>query len=169
MKRKTIMLIIGLVLMLVSLNIGIITAQSPTEEPDTVVVAPEGSEVSQPETGVTVVQVPVEDGNFTDIAGILAIILSSAVALAALLGQYLNTAQRQKLLSYAEVGEDQAWKIAATTSQIISALGGKKDVLVSSDPAEIAKALHDKDTHVFISRDVDFDLVLREYATPPTV
>lgn len=171
MSKKIAWCMIGLALLFLSMNISAIFAQEPEatpepQAPDTVVVAPEGSQVTTPSdnSGVTVVEMPSQESDpYTKITGILAIILSALVSFAALGSQYFSAKDLRKVLGAGEFVEESAWKIAATTSELVQLLGGRADVLVSSDPAELAKGLRNKEVSVFIKHDVDFAKVIEEY------
>lgn len=161
--RKLIYLIIALIILDLSISLGSTAAQEPTEEAPPVIVVEENQEapVTVPDGGVVVV--PTEDQNGGWLTT-LSMIISGIVALSAIAANYLNTAQRQKILDIGEVAESATWNVALGTSQIISALGGRPDVVISDDPAVLAKALRDGNTHVIIRSGTDVKAVLDAYS-----
>lgn len=157
-------LLIAITLLVLVFTFAPAFGQEPTEEApviegggDTVVVAPEEG------GSVTVVQSPAaaepEQRDFQDyINTILAVAAFVASAMV-----FLSTRQREQVIGSVEQVEHYGWLGMATLSNIVQALGGRPDVSTSTDPAEIAEALINKNMNVFISKDADVDKVFAEY------
>lgn len=163
MKFKTIYLIIGLLTLMLSMSIGTIAAQEPTDEPDPV-VSEGGVTVVSPEEGgsVTVVQPAANEPEPRDFQDYINTILAVAAFVASAM-VFLSTRQREQVIGGAEQVEHYGWLGMATLSKIVQALGGRPDFETSSDPSTLAQALINKDMNVVISKDVDVDKVFSEY------
>lgn len=179
MTRKTIYLITVLIMLLLSMSIGTITAQEGTDEPPTPTA--ESSDVTVIETnpGDVVVFNPPEqeapqdvsvDTNTGDnvetgltIGVVMGLVLGILSALKPLMNYFLNPKQRGELIVGAEAVRDVASTIFLTLEEAVVLLGAKPNVSTSLDPPEIAKALHNKALNVYIDKDVDFSAVLAEY------
>lgn len=162
--RKLVYLIIALTVLILSVSLGNTAAQEPTEESPSIVVVDEGETepITAPPGGVVVV--PTESkGQNAGWLTTLSMIISGIVALSAIGANYLNTAQRQKLLDIGEVAESATWNVALGTSQIITALGGRPDIAISDDPAVLAKALRDGNVNVFIRSGADVKAIIEAY------
>lgn len=162
-KRR--LLAILLLIMVVGITAFPALAQEPTEPaPDpsddnvTVIQAPEDG-------GVVVVQSPpaatVEAEENTTQDYITTILAAAGFAAAAM--AYLNSRDRNRILQVGERAEGIGWTAMTTFSEALSVLGGQPDVSTSSDPAVIARALRDKNMHVFIRKEVDVKAVFQAY------
>lgn len=166
MTRKTIYLgtMLFMLLLILSMNIGSITAQEPTDEADPVVSEGGGITVVSPEEGgsVTVVQPAANETEPRDFQDYINTILAVAAFVASAM-VFLSTRQREQVIGGAEQVEHYGWLGVTTLSKIVQALGGRPDFETSNDPVALAQALINKEMNVVISKDVDVDKVFAEY------
>lgn len=181
MTRKTIYLITVLIMLLLSVSIGTITAQEGTDEPPIATEVPSDVTVIETNPGDVVVFNPPEqpsqapedvnvDTNTGDnvetgltIGVVMGLVLGILSALKPLMNYFLNPKQRGELIVGAEAVRDVASTIFLTLEEAVVLLGAKPNVSTSLDPLEIARALHNKALNVYLDKDVDFSAVLAEY------
>lgn len=143
---------------------GSITVVNPQEGGSVVVINP-----STDEQGVSNEQAEDTADNAEETAdeanskSNYAFIVSIATAVGFAVSLFLSPKFQKQFRDYTEGGEHYAWIGAALISDIIQAVGGRRDVVTSKDPKILAQALKSKDTHVFLTSDVDFNAVVREY------
>lgn len=162
MHKKLISLLVLFILLFV---VGSIAAQEPTEP------APEATEAPVievlPTDGGTVVNVnpPVEPEPEKGISlpVVVALVLSAISIFKIVFDAFLNPTQRAQILGVGDTARDIAWSVGMTIEQGIVMLGGHPEVEISQDPKAIARALRDKDRHVFIHSSVDVDAVIKAY------
>lgn len=158
-------------MLVTSLNINSSAAQEPTQEPDQsqVIVVSEGEAEAVPSADVVVLQQETPQVQEKDtIVGIIEKLTIPIIAVAGFIMVMLSSKNREKALGVAEVVEDIATAAALSTNELISAIGGNPNIVVSTDPKVLAAALKTGDKHVLIRQGISFDSIVKEYTPPPT-
>lgn len=155
-------------MLVTSLNINSSAAQEPDvtqepEQPSAVVVSGDNEPQTLPPSDVVILQTEQEKDT---IAGIIEKLTVPIIAVFGFIMVMLSSKNREKALGVAEVVEDIATAAALGTNELISAIGGNPNIIVSTDPKVLAAALKTGDKHVLIRHGVKFDDIVKEYVTP---
>lgn len=170
--------LIGLIALFILLfAIGTIAAQEPTSEPasDTSILtlddceaSPDCTVVVAPASGSDIIvttspEAPPEAEVKLTLPLMLGLILLLIPAVKVIFEMFLNSTQRAQIVGFGDTIRDAGWATMMTLEQGIVMLGANPEVEISQDPKVLAKALRDKDRHVFIHSSVDVDAVIKAY------